>query len=62
MKLKEIIWIHDQSVQKQLTNSQKNINDSDTQIDAIKLREISETGNLESQLNLGLQVIITSSK
>ena len=62
MKLKEIIWIHDQSVQKQLTNSQKNINDSDTQIDTIKLREISETGNLESQLNLGLQVIITSSK
>ena len=62
MKLKEIIWIHDQSAQKQLTNSQKNINDSDTQIDTIKLREISETGNLESQLNLGLQVIITSSK
>ena len=62
MKLKEIIWIHDQSVQKQLTNSQKNINDSDTQIDTIKLSEISETGNLESQLNLGLQVIITSSK
>ena len=62
MKLKEIIWIHDQSVQKQLTNSQKNINDSDTQIDTIKLREISETGNLESQLNLGLQVIITLSK
>ena len=40
----------------------KDINVSDSQIDAIKLRKISETGNLESQLNLkvGLQVMITS--
>ena len=40
----------------------KNINVSDSQIDAIKLRKISETGNLESQLNLkfGSQVMITS--
>ena len=40
----------------------KNINVSDSQIDAIKLRKISETGNLESPLNLkvGSQVIITS--
>ena len=30
----------------------KNINVSDSQIDAIKLRKISETGNLESQLTL----------
>ena len=39
-----------------------NINISDSQIDAIKLRKINETGNLESQLNLkvGLQVMITS--
>ena len=40
----------------------KTINVSDSQIDAIKLRKISETGNLESQLNLkvGSQVMITS--
>ena len=40
----------------------KTINVSDCQIDAIKLRKISETGNLESQLNLkvGSQVMITS--
>ena len=41
----------------------KNINVSDSQIDAIKLRKkISETGNLESHLNLkvGSQVMITS--
>ena len=40
----------------------KNINVSDSQIDAIKLRKISETGNLASQLNLkvGSQVMITS--
>ena len=30
----------------------KNINVLDSQIDAIKLRKISETGNLENQLNL----------
>ena len=40
----------------------KNINVSDSQIDEIKLRKISETGNLENQLNLkvGSQVMITS--
>ena len=40
----------------------KDINGSDSQIDAIKLRKISEIWNLESQLNLkvGLQVMITS--
>ena len=38
----------------------KNINVSDSQIDAIKLRKISETRNLESQLNLevGSQVTL----
>ena len=30
----------------------KNVNVSDSQIDAIKLRKISETKNFESQLNL----------
>ena len=42
----------------------KNINVSDSQIDAIKLRKISETGNLESHLNLnvGSQVMITSNR
>ena len=41
----------------------KNINVSDSQIYAVKLRKISETGNLESQLNLqvGSQVMITLS-
>ena len=40
----------------------KNINVSDRQIDAMKLRKISETQNPESQLNLkvGSQVMITS--
>ena len=40
----------------------KNINVLDSQIDAIKLRKISETGNLENQLNFkfGLQVMMTS--
>ena len=40
----------------------KNINVLDSQIDVIKLRKISETGNLENQLNLkfGLQVMMTS--
>ena len=39
-----------------------NINASDSQTDPIKLRKISETGNLKSQLNLnvGSQVMITS--
>ena len=39
-----------------------NINISGSQIDAIKLRKISKTGNLESQLNLkvGSQVMIMS--
>ena len=38
----------------------KNINVSDSQIDAIKLRKISETRNLENQLNLevGSQVTL----
>ena len=38
----------------------KNINVSDSQIDAIKLRKTSETRNLESQLNLevGSQVTL----
>ena len=46
----------------QKINQLKTINVSDCQIDAIKLRKISETGNLESQLNLkfGSQVMITS--
>ena len=40
----------------------KNINVPHSQIDAIKLRKINETGNLESQLNfkVGSQVMITS--
>ena len=40
----------------------KNINISDSKIDAIKLKKISETGNLECRLNLkvGWQVMITS--
>ena len=42
----------------------ENINVSDSQIDAIKLRKISETGILESQLNLkvGSQVLIKSNR
>ena len=46
----------------QKINQLKTVNVSDCQIDAIKLRKISETGNLESQLNLkfGSQVMITS--
>ena len=40
---------------------QKNINVSDSEIDEIKFRKISETGNLESHLNLqvGSQVMRT---
>ena len=40
----------------------KNVTVSESQIDAIKLRKLSETGNLASQLNLkiGSQVILTS--
>ena len=42
----------------------KNVNISDSQIDAIKLKKSSETGNLESQLNLQVssQVMITSNR
>ena len=41
-----------------------NINVSDSQINAIKLRKINETGNLESQLNpkVGLQIMIRSNR